>query len=215
LRFAGLGLNVGFLEGNGMARVLAEPTLVALSGQSASFLSGGELPIPVPQGLGTTSIEYKPFGIGLSVTPTVLADDRIVLKVAPEASDLDYANALSLNGVPVPAISTRRADTTVELGDGESFIIGGLVSRSTSSSVNKVPMLGDLPVLGAFFKQTNYQMNEKELVIVVTPHLVKPLARGTDLSARLPGAGVQRDAPVWRSILLGGAGGDAVPGFSR
>jgi len=195
--------------------VLAEPTLVALSGQSASFLSGGELPIPVPQGLGTTSIEYKPFGIGLSVTPTVLADDRIVLKVAPEASDLDYANALSLNGVPVPAISTRRADTTVELGDGESFIIGGLVSRSTSSSVNKVPMLGDLPVLGAFFKQTNYQMNEKELVIVVTPHLVKPLARGTDLSARLPGAGVQRDAPVWRSILLGGAGGDAVPGFSR
>ena len=212
---AGLGLNVGFLEGNGMARVLAEPTLVALSGQSASFLSGGELPIPVPQGLGTTSIEYKPFGIGLSVTPTVLADDRIVLKVAPEASDLDYANALSLNGVPVPAISTRRADTTVELGDGESFIIGGLVSRSTSSSVNKVPMLGDLPVLGAFFKQTNYQMNEKELVIVVTPHLVKPLARGTDLSARLPGAGVQRDAPVWRSILLGGAGGDAVPGFSR
>lgn len=212
---SGTGMHLGLLEGNGMARVLAEPTLVALSGQSASFLSGGELPIPVPQGLGTTSIEYKPFGIGLTVTPTVLSDDRIVLKVAPEASDLDYANALSLNGVPVPAISTRRADTTVELGDGESFIIGGLVSRSTTSNVDKVPLLGDLPVLGAFFRQNSYQMKEKELVIVVTPRLVKPIARGTDLSTQLPGGTEQRNGPVWRSILLGGASGDALPGFSR
>lgn len=213
---AGIGLNVGFLEGNGLARVLAEPTLVALSGQSASFLSGGELPIPVPQGLGTTSIEYKPFGIGLTLTPTVLADDRIALKVAPEASDLDYANALSLNGVPVPAISTRRADTTVELGDGESFIIGGLVSRSTSSNADKVPLLGDLPVLGTFFKQNRYQMSEKELVIVVTPHLVRPIARGTDLSPYLPGANEQRDGPVWRSIFTGNVpGSTSLPGFSR
>jgi pilus assembly protein CpaC len=212
---AGLALDVGFLEGNGMARVLAEPTLVALSGQSASFLSGGELPVPVPQGLGTTSIEYKPFGIGLTVSPTVLSNERIVLKVAPEASDLDYANAVSLNGVPVPAITTRRADTTVELGDGESFVIGGLVSRSTVSSVDKVPLLGDLPVLGAFFKQNSYQMSEKELAIVVTPHLVKPLARGTDLSAVLPGGTEQRDGAVWRSIFLGGASRDALPGFSE
>lgn len=213
---SGLGLNLGLLESNGMARVLAEPTLVALSGQSASFLSGGELPIPVPQGLGTTSIEYKPFGIGLTVTPTVLSNDRIVLKVAPEASDLDYANAVSLNSVPVPAISTRRADTTVELGDGESFIIGGLVSRSTTSNVDKVPLLGDIPVLGAFFRQNSYQMNEKELVIVVTPRLVKPIARGVDLSAQLPGGNAeQRDGPVWRSMLLGGASPDALPGFSR
>lgn len=213
---AGIGLNVGFLEGNGLARVLAEPTLVALSGQSASFLSGGELPIPVPQGLGTTSIEYKPFGIGLTLTPTVLGDDRIALKVAPEASDLDYANALSLNGVPVPAITTRRADTTVELGDGESFIIGGLVSRSTSSNADKVPLLGDLPVLGTFFKQNRYQMSEKELVIVVTPHLVRPIARGTDLSPYLPGANEQRDGPVWRSIFTGNVpGSTSLPGFSR
>jgi len=213
---AGIGLNVGFLEGNGLARVLAEPTLVALSGQSASFLSGGELPIPVPQGLGTTSIEYKPFGIGLTLTPTVLADERIALKVAPEASDLDYANALSLNGVPVPAITTRRADTTVELGDGESFIIGGLVSRSTSSNADKVPLLGDLPVLGTFFKQSRYQMSEKELVIVVTPHLVRPIARGTDLSPYLPGANEQRDGPVWRSIFTGNVpGSTSLPGFSR
>ena len=212
---AGLGLDVGFLEGNGMARVLAEPTLVALSGQSASFLAGGELPIPVPQGLGTTSIEYKPFGIGLTLTPTVLSNDRIVLKVAPEASDLDYTNALSLNGVAVPAITTRRADTTVELGDGESFIIGGLVSRSTTSNADKVPLLGDLPILGAFFSRNNYKMNEKELVILVTPHLVKPIAKGTDLAPYLPGSAEQRDGAVWRSYFLGGAADTAVPGFSR
>ena len=212
---AGLGLNVGFLEGNGMARVLVEPTLVALSGQSASFLSGGELPIPVPQGLGTTSIEYKSFGIGLTVTPTVLSNERIVLKVAPEASDLDYTNALSLNGVAVPAISTRRADTTVELGDGESFVIGGLVSRATTSSVDKVPLLGDLPVIGTFFRNSVFSSTEKELVIIATPHLVRPIARGTDLSAQLPGVAEQRDGPVWRSIFLGGASGDAMPGFSR
>ena len=212
---AGIGLNVGFLEGNGMARVLAEPTLVALSGQSASFLAGGELPVPVPQGLGTISIEYKPFGIGLTVTPTVLSNERIVLKVAPEASDLDYTNALSLNGVAVPAISTRRADTTVELGDGESFIIGGLVSRTTTSNADKVPLLGDLPILGAFFSKNNYQMKEKELVILVTPHLVKPIARGTDLTPYLPGTAEQRDGAVWRSYFLGGAIDTPVPGFSR
>ncbi|RIX84245.1 type II and III secretion system protein family protein [Acidovorax cavernicola] len=212
---AGIGLNVGFLEGNGMARVLAEPTLVALSGQSASFLAGGELPVPSPQGLGTTSIEYKPFGIGLTLTPTVLSNDRIVLKVAPEASDLDYANSLSISGVAVPAISTRRADTTVELGDGESFIIGGLVSRTTTSNADKIPLLGDIPVLGTFFKQSKYQMSEKELVIVVTPHLVKPIARGTDLGPYLPGGAEQRDGPVWRTHLLGPASGTAVPGFSR
>lgn len=213
---AGLGLNVGFLEGNGMARVLAEPTLVALSGQSASFLAGGELPVPAPQGLGTTSIEYKPFGIGLTLTPTVLSNERIVLKVAPEASDLDYTNSLSIGGVAVPAITTRRADTTVELGDGESFIIGGLVSRTTTSNVDKVPLLGDIPVLGSFFRQNKYQMSEKELVILVTPHLVKPIARGTDLAPYLPGASSeQRDGPVWRQNFLGAAGGTAVPGFSR
>lgn len=213
---AGIGLNVGFLEGNGMARVLAEPTLVALSGQSASFLAGGELPVPAPQGLGTTSIEYKPFGIGLTLTPTVLSNDRIVLKVAPEASDLDYTNSLSIGGVAVPAISTRRADTTVELGDGESFIIGGLVSRTTTSNADKVPLLGDIPVLGTFFKQNKYQMSEKELVILVTPHLVKPIARGTDLAPYLPGgAAEQRDGPVWRAHLLGPASGTTVPGFSR
>jgi pilus assembly protein CpaC len=212
----GLDLTLRLLQGNGLARVLAEPTLVATSGQSASFLSGGELPVPVPQALGTTTIQYKPFGIGLTVTPTVLSNDRIALKVAPEASDLDYTNALSINGVPVPSISTRRADTAVELGDGESFIIGGLVSRTTLSNASKVPLLGDLPVIGLLFRQNDYKMNEKELVIMVTPHLVRPIARGTDLSRRLPGAAEQRDGDVWKRILLGdGTARDAVPGFSR
>lgn len=211
----GMQATLQLLQQNGLARVLAEPTLVTVSGQSASFLSGGELPIPVPQGLGTTSIEYKPFGIGLSVTPTVLSNDRIVLKVAPEVSDIDYANGVNIGGSSVPAISTRRADTTIELGDGESFVIGGLVSRTTSSSVDKVPLLGDLPVIGSFFRNNRYTMNEKELVIIATPHLVKPIARGTDLSSQLPGGTEQRDGPVWRSIFLGAASGDALPGFSR
>jgi pilus assembly protein CpaC len=211
---ANIGLNLGLLEGNGLARVLAEPTLVALSGQSANFLAGGEIPVPIAQGLGTTSIEYKPFGIGLTVSPTVLSNQRIVLKVAPEASDLDYTNAVTLSGVAVPALTTRRADTTVELGDGESFVIGGLVSRTTTSAVDKVPMLGDLPVLGTMFKRQDFQQNERELVIVVTPHLVKPLAQGTQIDAALPGRGEQREPAFWRGFLVGGAD-DALPGFSR
>lgn len=212
---ANIGMRLGLLEGNGMARVLAEPTLVALSGQSANFLAGGEIPVPVAQGLGSTSIEYKPFGIGLTVSPTVLSNERIVLKVAPEASDLDYTNAVTLNGVSVPALTTRRADTTVELGDGESFVIGGLISRTTTSSVDKVPMLGDLPVLGTLFKRQDYQQNERELLIVVTPHLVKPLARGTQVEAALPGGHIQGEKSFWRSFFIGTDADEDLPGFSR
>lgn len=206
--------NLSLLQNNGMARVLAEPTLVALSGQSASFLAGGELPIPVPQGLGTTTIEFKPFGIGLTVTPTVLSPDRIALKVAPEASDLDYGNALIFGGVQIPSITTRRADTTVELGDGESYVIGGLVSSSTSTSVNKVPLLGDIPIIGAFFRDLNQKRVDKELVIIVTPHLVRPIARGATLP--LPGERESdHNQPVWGAWLLGPASSDQLPGFSR
>jgi pilus assembly protein CpaC len=206
--------DLSVLQSNGMARVLAEPTLVALSGQSASFLAGGELPIPEPQGLGTTAIVFKPFGIGLTVTPTVLATDRIALKVAPEVSDLNYTNALMFNGVQIPSINTRRADTTVELGDGESFVVGGLVSRTTSSLVNKIPLLGDIPIIGAFFRDLNYSQNDKELVIVVTPHLVQPIAR--DVNIPLPGdREEQRHLPVWGSWLLNPASPDQLPGFSR
>ena len=206
--------SLNLLKSDGLARVLAEPSLVALSGQSASFLAGGELPIPEPQGLGTTTIVYKSFGIGLTVTPTVLSADRIALKVAPEASDLDYSNAVILNNISVPALTTRREDTTVELGDGETFVIGGLVSQSVMSTVNKIPLLGDLPIIGVFFRDLTYSRQDKELVILVTPHLIKPFARGTTLP--LPG---QREAnpnlPVWGSFLLNPAGSDQLPGFSR
>ncbi|WP_211451815.1 type II and III secretion system protein family protein [Collimonas antrihumi] len=214
-----LSSNLRLIEGNGMARVLAEPSLTALSGQSASFLAGGELPIPQSGGLGTTTIVYKPFGIGLTVSPTILAKGRIALKVAPEASDIDYANAINIGGAgtpSIPAITTRRADTTVELGDGESFIIGGLVSRSTKSSVNKIPLLGDLPIIGSFFRNLSYTQNDKELVIIVTPHVVQPIAKNVPLP--LPGEEQERRntaGTAWGSYLLGGASRDELPGFSK
>lgn len=214
---AGLGARLSLLEGNGLARVLARPTLVAHSGQSASFLAGGELPIPVSANDGNVAIEYKEFGIKLQLTPTILSNERIALKVAPESSDLDFSNAVSVGGVSVPSIRTRRADTMVELGDGESFVIGGLVSRSTSSNVNKLPLLGDLPILGSFFKNLSYSQDETELVIVVTPTLVQPLPAGTNLDAYMPGQkneylGARH---VWDQHLLGGAVyRGAMPGFS-
>ena len=212
---AGVGLNLGVLEGNGLARVLAAPTLVALSGQSANVLSGGEIPVPVPAGTNMVAIQYKPYGIGLTVSPTVLSNDRIVLKVAPEASELDYANTVTINAISVPSISTRRADTTVELGDGESFVIGGLVSRSTSSNTNKVPLLGDIPILGVLFKQQEYSQKEKEIAIVVTPRLVKPLARDVNVDPLLPGRTEQRDGAVWGPWMAGGLSRSVAPGFSR
>jgi pilus assembly protein CpaC len=211
----GLFANLSLLESNNLARVLAQPTLVALSGQSASFLAGGEIPIPVPQSLGTTTIEYKPYGIGLSLTPTILSPERIALKVAPEASQLDFAHAITLNGVSVPALTTRRAETAVELGDGESFVIGGLVDRETASNVNKVPLLGDLPIIGSFFKTLQYSQSDRELVIIVTPHLVAPIARNASLPMTPGEQSEQRDGPVWRSFVGGAMTNDAAPGFSQ
>jgi len=212
----GIFANLSLLESNGLVRVLAEPSLVALSGQSASFLAGGEIPIPVPQALGTTTIQFKPFGIGLTVSPTVLSSDRIALKVAPEASDLDPSRGISINGASVPAIVTRRADTMIELGDGESFVIGGLVSRNTVSNVSKVPFLGDLPVLGAFFKNLNFHQEDRELMIVVTPHLVKPLARDSQAAANVANDGRTTSSPnVWGRFVMGEYVDRTLPGFSR
>nr|WP_244111365.1 type II and III secretion system protein family protein [Burkholderia cepacia] len=214
---AGRGIfgNISILEANNLARVLAQPTLVALSGQSASFLAGGEIPVPVPQALGSTAIDWKQYGVGLTLTPTVLSQRRIALKVAPESSQLDFQHGVTINSVSVPAITTRRADTTVELGDGESFVIGGLIDRETMSNINKVPVLGDLPIIGAFFKSLNYQQNDKELVIIVTPHLVAPIAKGAQLPTTPGELSEQRDGPVWRSYLGGIASPDAAPGFSK
>ncbi|CAG2154315.1 type II and III secretion system protein family protein [Cupriavidus plantarum] len=212
----GLFANLSILEANGLVRVLAEPTLVTLSGQSASFLAGGEIPIPVPQALGTTTIQFKPFGIGLTVSPTVISSQRIALKVAPEASDLDPSRGIQINGASVPAIVTRRADTMIELGDGESFVIGGLVSRNTVSNVNKVPFLGDLPIIGAFFKNLNFHQEDRELVIIVTPHLVKPMAKDAPAIAAVGNDGTTRTNPnVWGRFIAGEYVDPTLPGFSR
>ncbi len=214
---AGISAQLGFMESNGLARVLAKPTLVAHTGQSASFLAGGEIPIPVPGRDGNVSIEYKEFGVKLQLTPTILSNERIALKIAPEASDLDYSQGVTIGGITVPAMRTRRADTMVELADGESFIIGGLVSRSTISSVNKIPLLSALPILGAFFKNLSYSQDETELLIIVTPRLVHPLPAHTDLEALLPGARSENRnaAGVWAPYLLGApSANSALPGFS-
>jgi pilus assembly protein CpaC len=163
------------LKADGLIKILAEPTLIALSGQNAYFLAGGEYPVPVPQGLGTVAIEYKSFGVGLSFTPTVLANNKINMKVAPEVSELDFSNAIQFSGLVVPGLSTRKAETVVELADGQSFAIAGLLRDTVRDAIEKFPLLGDIPILGALFRSRSFQKNETELVIIVTPHLVKPL----------------------------------------
>ena len=159
----------------GQVTTLANPNLTALSGETGSFLAGGEIPIPISQALGTISIEYKQYGVSLAYTPTVLSDGRISLRVRPEVSQLSAAGAVQLNGTTIPAFSTRRAETTVELGSGQSMMIGGLMSNSQDNSIDKAPGLGDLPILGALFRSNAFTRNETELVIVITPYLVKPV----------------------------------------
>ena len=175
-----LGLDVlgtlDLLQNDGVITTLAEPNLTALSGETASFLAGGEFPIPVSQSLGAVTIEYKQYGVGLAFTPIVLADGRISLRVRPEVSQLSDAGSVKLNGFTVPALTTRRAETTVELGSGQSFMIAGLLQNSNSNSIEKAPFLGDIPVLGSLFRSTKFQRDETELVIIVTPYLVKPVS---------------------------------------
>ena len=156
-------------------KVLAKPTLVAISGQEAQFLSGGEFPFPIPQAFGVITIQYKKFGVGLSFTPTVLTNNRISMAVSPEVSELDFSNSLQIQGFNVPTITTRRATTVVELADGQSFAIAGLLRDNVRESVAKFPVLGDIPVLGALFRSSRYTKNQTELVIIVTPHYVKPI----------------------------------------
>ncbi len=163
------------LKANGVARLLAEPNLTCVSGESADFLVGGEIPIPKPGSLGNVTIEYKPFGVGLEFTPTVLSSGAINLHVSPEVSELDYTNKVSYQGFEIPAISTRKATTVIDLADGQSFAIAGLISESLRESNQRFPVLGDLPVLGTLFRSSSFQKNQSELVIIVTAHLVKPL----------------------------------------
>ena len=166
---------VDMLKEENLLKVLAKPTLVALNGQEAAFLAGGEFPIPVPQAFGLVTIQFKKFGVGLVFTPNILDSKHISLNVAPEVSELDFQNALRTQGFTVPAISTRRANTTIELADGQSFAIGGLLRDNVKESVKKFPYLGELPIIGSLFRSSSFQKNETELVIIVTPHLVKPL----------------------------------------
>lgn len=210
-----LGL-INALESSGFAYTLARPSLVALSGQSASFLAGGEVPIPVPSsGSNNISIEYKEFGIRLTLTPTVVSGDRISLKVAPEVSELDYTGGITIAGTTVPALNVRRTDTSVSLADGESFVISGLISNKTTSDVSKFPGLGDIPVLGAFFRTSSISREEKELLMVVTPHLVRPLAADARLP-NLPGENLHNYDPNWyRMYFLENGDFDRMSGLSK
>ncbi|MBS4081716.1 MULTISPECIES: type II and III secretion system protein family protein [Pseudomonas] len=207
---------INALEGSGFAYTLARPSLVALSGQSASFLAGGEIPIPVPSsGSDTVTIEYKEFGIRLTLTPTVIDRNRVTLKVAPEVSELDYANAINIGGTPVPALTVRRTDTSVSLADGESFVISGLISTTNTSQVNKFPGLGDIPVLGAFFRDSQIKREERELLMIVTPHLVQPLAADAQLPS-LPGEKLRNyDPNFYRMFFLENGNFDKRSGLSQ
>lgn len=164
------------LRSNGLVRDLAEPNLMAMSGQEASFLAGGQIPIPVPQpgsGGSTITIDYKEFGVRLSFLPIVMGDGRIRLKAAPEVSELDFSHALSIpgTGASVPAITVRKLQTTVELSEGQTFALAGLLQNNVSANKSVTPLLGDMPIIGALFRSTQYQRNETELVILVTPYL--------------------------------------------
>ncbi len=198
-------------ETTGQVTTLANPNLTALSGETATFLAGGEIPIPLAQGLGAVSVEYKQYGVSLAYTPTVLSDGRISLRVRPEVSQLDYSNAVSLNGTRVPGITSRRVETTLELGSGQSMMIGGLLQNSHNNSIQKTPFLGDLPILGALFRSNSFQRNETELVIIITPYLVKPVNSPSQIA--LPHDGYRAPDDASRILLgeIGGGGGGPRP----
>lgn len=166
------------LKQNGLVKILAEPNLMAVSGQEASFLAGGEFPVPVPQGgtaAGAITVDYKKFGVQLRFTPTILNSQKISLKVAPEVSDVDYSTAVQIGGFVVPGVTSRGASTTVELADGHTFAIAGLIREDAKNLISKFPILGDIPILGMLFRSTSFQKDETELLILVTPRLVKSL----------------------------------------
>ncbi len=166
------------LRQNNLVRMLAEPNLTAISGQEASFLAGGEFPVPVTQGgatAGAVTVEYREFGVKLRMIPTVLGDGRVRLQVMPEVSDLDFTTAVRLNGFVIPGLTSRKVNTTVELGEGQTFAIAGLLNNSITANKDVTPLLGDLPVVGALFRSVRYQRKETELVVLVTPHFVEAM----------------------------------------
>lgn len=213
-----LGLNIlGALDAGetiGLATTLAQPNLTALSGETADFLAGGEYPIPLAQGSGnnsTISVDYKKYGVSLSYTPTVLSDGRISLRVRPEVSELSSEGAVSLNGYSIPALKLRRAETTVELGSGQSFMIAGLLNNNTTNAIQKLPGAGDIPILGSLFRSTSYKRGETELVIVVTPYLVNPINNPSQIA--LPTDGYRSPNELQR--ILGNMNSDSSSGLIR
>ncbi|MGV7213437.1 type II and III secretion system protein family protein [Bradyrhizobium sp. UFLA05-112] len=166
-----------------LASVLAEPNLTAMSGESASFLAGGEFPIPIMQDNRQVSVQFRQFGISLEFVPTVLSNNQINIHVKPEVSELSKEGEVNVNGISVPALSTRRASTVVELASGQSFAIGGLIGRNFNTDISTFPWLGDVPILGALFRSSSFQKQETELVIVVTPYIVRPASTPGNMSA--------------------------------
>jgi pilus assembly protein CpaC len=159
----------------GLVTTISEPNLTTLSGETATFLAGGEFPIPIAQGLGQVTVQFRQFGVSLAYTPTVLSNGRISMRVRPEVSELSTQGSIELNGFQVPSLTTRRTETTVELGSGQSFMIAGLMSANSQNTLDKAPGLGDVPILGNLFRSREFRRGETELVIVVTPYLVKPV----------------------------------------
>lgn len=196
------------LRDNGLLQVLAEPNLVTVSGQEANFLAGGEFPIPVQQ-RDSVTVEFREFGVRLRFTPTVVSDDVIRMRVAPEVSEPDFSTAVRIGGFAVPGLIQRRVETVVEIGPGQTFAIGGLLSEKTRATSSKVPALGDLPVLGALFRSVEYQANESELVVLVTPELVAPLNPGQVVY--VPGTDHLRPND-WELMALGQLEGKPAPG---
>ena len=197
-------LFVQALRENGLLKVLAEPNLVCISGRTASFLAGGEFPIPVPQTTGgagnTITIQFREFGVRLAFTPVVLANQNIRLNIAPEVSELDFSRGVSIGGFTVPGLNVRRTETTVEIGNGQSFAISGLLSENVRATTSRLPGIGDLPILGALFASREFRKNLTELVVVVTPEIVSPL--NPDQIGVLPGFDVE-DPDDWQLFALG------------
>ena len=192
--------------------MLAEPNLTVMSGQPGSFLAGGEFPVPVAQQNNTISVEFKRYGVNLSVVPTVLSDGRINLHISPEVSQLSDAGAIKSDGLSIPSITVRRAETTVELGSGQSFAVAGLLQDTQTQSTSGLTFLGDLPVIGALFRSQGFQRQETELVILVTPYIVRPVDDPGQLHTAVDKFTPPND--LERILLLRqvGASGSAVPG---
>lgn len=196
-----LNTMIDALEADGLISVLAEPNLTTRSGQQASFLAGGEIPIPVQGENNTVTIQYRQFGVSLQFTPIVLSKDKISLTVLPEVSALSEENRVTTtSGVSVPSITTRRASTTVDLGTGQTFAVAGLLRNDTSNNISKFPFLGDVPVLGTLFRSTSFRNDQTELVILVTPYIVKPVDDPTKFATPLDGLVQAND---FERILLG------------